>query len=194
MNINTYSQYFAIQVLKIDTKFKQYMYNLPIVVLGSILLTLSSKTSFVLPFTYVPVTMQTFAVLFLSIVFGRKAVYMVGMYILEGILGLPVFAKGGGLMYLFGPTGGYIIGFLVASYVCGLLSEYGVSKSFLKTLFVMIIGNLLIYLFGIMGLLPYTNFNFSKAVMLGVTPFVLGDILKIFILALILPTGWKLIK
>ncbi len=191
---STYSQYFSRKILKINNKLQQITYDLVVTILGSILLALSSKISFVLPFSFVPVTMQTFAVLFLSMIFGRKSFYMVGLYIIEGIVGLPVFSKGSGLMYLLGPTGGYILGFLVASYFCGLLAEYGFSKNYIKTFFVMIIGNLLIYLFGVLGLLFYTNFDFSKAIMLGVVPFILGDAIKILFLTFILPTCWKLVK
>jgi len=113
---------------------------------------------------------------------------------LEGLTGLPVFAKGAGFGYLLGPTGGYIIGFLVASYVCGLFSELGYSKSFVKTFFAMVTGNILIYLFGIFWLMFYTNFNLLKSLMLGVIPFIIGDVFKIVLLTFILPFGWKLIK
>jgi biotin transport system substrate-specific component len=77
---------------------------------------------------------------------------MVVFYIIEGVFGLPVFSRGLGVLYLLGPTGGYILGFLVASYVCGLLAEYGFSKNYIKTFFAMIFGNLIIYFFGIVGL------------------------------------------
>jgi biotin transport system substrate-specific component len=194
MVLQTYSDYFATRILKINSQFKQLLYDVSVVILGSILLVLSSKINFVLPFTYVPVTMQTFAVLFLSMLFGRKAVYMVMLYIVEGLMGLPVFAKGGGLGYLLGPTGGYILGFLAASYICGLYAEYGYSKSFVKTFSVMLVGNLLIYICGVSILLFYTGFSILKALMLGVYPFIVGDILKIFIATLVLPAGWKLVK
>jgi biotin transport system substrate-specific component len=194
MVLQTYSDYFATRILKINSQVKQLLYDVSVVILGSVLLALSSKINFVLPFTYVPVTMQTFAVLFLSMLFGRKAVYMVMLYIVEGIMGLPVFAKGGGLGYLLGPTGGYILGFFAASYICGLYAEYGYSKSFVKTFFVMLVGNLLIYICGVSILLFYTGFSILKALMLGVYPFIVGDILKIFIATLVLPAGWKLVK
>jgi biotin transport system substrate-specific component len=194
MVLQTYSDYFATRILKINSQFKQLLYDVSVVILGSVLLALSSKINFVLPFTYVPVTMQTFAVLFLSMLFGRKAVYMVMLYIVEGIMGLPVFAKGAGLGYLLGPTGGYILGFFAASYICGLYAEYGYSKSFVKTFFVMLVGNLLIYICGVSILLFYTGFSILKALMLGVYPFIVGDILKIFIATLVLPAGWKLVK
>jgi len=194
MVLQTYSDYFATRILKINSQVKQLLYDVSAVILGSVLLALSSKINFVLPFTSVPVTMQTFTVLFLSMLFGRKAVYMVVLYIIEGITGLPVFAKGAGLGYLLGPTGGYILGFLVTSYVCGLFAEYGYSKSFVKTFFVMLVGNLLIYICGVSILLFYTGFSLLKALMLGVYPFIVGDILKIFIATLVLPSGWKLVK
>lgn len=189
----TYSEYFSQHILK-ATDTKRLIYDLTSFILGSLFLTLSSKISFNLPFTPVPVTLQTFAVLFLSVAFGKKAVYILSLYIFEGILGIPVFSKGAGLLYLLGPTGGYILGFLVASYFCGYLSELGFDKSFIKTFVMLIIGNLMIYFFGILWLLKFVNFNFYKAVYIGVLPFVVGDIIKILILTLVLPSGWKIIK
>ncbi len=191
----TYSEYFFEKILLTSTnQNKKSGYRLISILLGSILLALTSKISFVLPFTPVPVTLQTFAVLFLSMVFGRNSVYMVGLWILEGIFGLPVFSKGVGIHYLLGPTGGYIIGFLVASYVCGYLAEYGFDKNFFKTFFCMILGNLIIYFFGIFWLLRFVDFDVLKAVCIGILPFVVGDIIKIVFATLILPSGWKLIK
>jgi biotin transport system substrate-specific component len=190
----TYSQYFSREILKVNTKLQQIIYDLVVSILGSILLSLSSKISFVLPFTFVPVTMQTFAVLFLSMIFGRKSFYIVVFYIIEGVFGLPVFSRGLGVLYLLGPTGGYILGFLVASYVCGLLAEYGFSKNYIKTFFAMIFGNLIIYFFGIVGLLRFVNFDFKKAIIIGVLPFILGDLIKIFVASLVITSGWKILK
>ena len=110
-----------------------------IAVLGTLLLTISAKIK--IPFYPVPMTMQTFIVLFLGIAFGYKiGLVTVSLYLLEGILGLPVFAnspeKGVGLIYFTGPTMGYLIGFLVAVYFAGLFKyDKGLINTFLKLIF-----------------------------------------------------------
>ncbi len=188
----TYSEYFFVKLLN-QTKLK-LLYWISIIFFGSIFLTLASKINFILPFTSIPITLQTFAVLLLSMMVGRISVYIVSLWILEGAFGLPVFSKGAGLFYLLGPTGGYIFGFLVASYFCGYLAECGFDKSFVKTFFAMILGNLIIYFFGILWLLKFVNFDLSKAIYIGILPFIIGDVLKIFAATMILPSGWKILK
>lgn len=190
----TYSEYLSQKILKISKPIDKFLYLISISLLGSILLALSSKINFQIPFTPVPFTMQTFAILFLSILLGRKVLYVLSLYIFEGIIGLPVFSKGSGIFYLLGPTGGYILGFFIAGYVCGTLTEYGFDKSFIKTFFCMFIGNLIIYFFGILWLLRFVNFELNKALSLGVIPFIFGDLIKILIVSSILPKGWEKIK
>ncbi|MCX7716063.1 MAG: biotin transporter BioY [Endomicrobia bacterium] len=190
----TFSEYISQKVLKISTPIQKSLYVVLISLLGSILLAVASKISFNLPFTPIPVTMQTFVVLFLSMLLGKRVMYVLVLYIFEGIVGLPVFARGGGIVYLLGPTGGYILGFLVAGYICGSLAEAGFDRSFTKTFFVMVLGNLMIYLFGILWLLRFVKFDFMKALSIGFIPFVAGDIVKIILVSMILPSGWKIIK
>ena len=92
------------------------------VLIGSALLAISSKIQ--TPFTLVPATMQTFVVMFIGIVLGYKlATLTVILYLIEGSLGLPVFAKGGGIGYLLGPTGGYLIGFIFTAFFAGHINE-----------------------------------------------------------------------
>lgn len=188
----TYSEYFFAKVLN-QEKLK-FLYEISVIFLGSIFLALASKINFILPFTPVPISLQTFAVLLLSMMVGRMSVYIVSLWIFEGVLGFPVFAKGHGLVYLLGPTGGYIFGFLVASYICGYLAKCGFDKSFVKTFLAMILGNLIIYFFGILWLLKFVNFDLSKAICIGISPFIIGDVLKIFTATIILPSGWKILK
>ena len=160
---------------------------------GSLLIAVSSKVQ--IPFYPVPMTMQTFVILGLSMALGwRLAGATLALYLLQGMLGLPVFAgspeKGIGLAYMMGGTGGYLLGFLAAAVTCGWLGEKGWDRNVFKTAAAMFIGNALIYIPGILwlGLL----FGWDKPIIeWGLTPFILGDITKIALATAILPLSWK---
>ena len=151
------------------------------VILGSIILTISAKIK--IPFYPVPMTMQTFVVLLLGVSFGYKiAVATVGLYLLEGILGLPVFSnspeKGIGLVYFTGPTMGYLIGFLFASFfACYLNFITNIFLIFLKLIF----SVSFIYIFGVIWLGTLIGWD-KPIIQLGVTPFLLAELLKILLL------------
>jgi len=155
-----------------------------IIVLGSILLTISSKIK--IPFYPVPMTMQTFVVLLLGISFGYKlAVMTIGLYLLEGILGLPVFSnspeKGVGLVYFTGPTMGYLIGFLFAGFLTGYLNlKTNIFFIFLKLIFSVSI----IYILGALWLGIVIGWD-KPILQLGVTPFLLAEFFKILLLTVI---------
>ena len=155
--------------------------SLILVILGSIILTISAKIK--IPFYPVPMTMQTFVVLLLGVSFGYKiAVATVGLYLLEGILGLPVFSnspeKGIGLVYFTGPTMGYLIGFLFASFFAGYLNfKTSIFLIFLKLIF----SVSFIYIFGIIWLGTLIGWD-KPVIQLGVTPFLLAELLKILLL------------
>ena len=155
-----------------------------VIILGSIVLTVSAKIK--IPFYPVPMTMQTFVVLFLGISFGYKiALTTVSLYLLEGILGLPVFSnspeKGVGLVYFTGPTMGYLIGFLFAAFLSGYFNfKKNIFLIFLK----LILSVSVIYLFGIIWL--GTIVGWDKPIFeLGAKPFLLAELFKILILTLI---------
>ena len=154
------------------------------IILGSIALTISAKIK--IPFYPVPMTMQTFVVLFLGVSLGYKiGLASVGLYLLEGIMGLPVFSnspeKGVGLIYFTGPTMGYLIGFLVASY---LASKINSKDNFLIILTKIVIATSIIYILGLLWL--GTLIGWDKPIFdLGAKPFLLAEIFKIFLLALI---------
>ena len=154
------------------------------IILGSIALTISAKIK--IPFYPVPMTMQTFVVLFLGVSLGHKiGLASVGLYLLEGIMGLPVFSnspeKGVGLIYFTGPTMGYLIGFLVASY---LASKINSKDNFLIILTKIIIATSTIYILGLLWL--GTLIGWDKPIFdLGAKPFLLAEIFKIFLLALL---------
>jgi len=161
--------------------------------IGSAILTLSAK--FTVPMLPVPLSMQTFAVLVIGMVYGWKlGGATVLLYLLEGAVNLPVFAgtpeKGIGIAYMTGTTGGYLFGFLIAAMVCGWLAERGWDRKVLTTLLAMVIGNAIIYLFGI-GWLG-TLIGWDKPVLTyGLYPFLVGDAVKIVLAMCVLPVAWK---
>ncbi len=141
----------------------------------------------------VPMTLQPLAVLMIAMLCGRNiAVASVSLYLFQGIIGLPVFAYGGGLMYLMGPTGGFLFGFLIASIIVGELADRGWGKFVFKSIFAMLIGMFMIYFFGIAQLSVIKGFDF--AVINGLKPFIIGDFYKLLLAALLLPQIWKLVK
>ena len=122
------------------------IYFLISAILGSILLIISAKIK--VPLYPVPMTLQPLAVLLIGMLFGRNlAGATVGLYIFQGVCGLPVFAYGGGYMYLFGPTGGFILGFFVSAIILGSLADRDWGKSLFLSLLCMIIGLFIIYFF-----------------------------------------------
>ena len=164
-----------------------------VVLVGSILLTISSKIK--IPFYPVPMTMQTFVVLFLGISFGYKiGIATVGLYLIEGIFGLPVFSnspeKGVGIVYFTGPTMGYLIGFLLATFLAGYLDlKTNIVSIFLK----LILSVSVIYILGLIWL--GTLMGWDKPIFqIGAAPFLLAELFKIGLLTLIANQSLKLRK
>ena len=164
-----------------------------VIFFGTILLTISAKLK--IPFYPVPMTMQTFMVLFLGVAFGYKiGLTIVSVYLLEGIIGIPVFSnspeKGVGLIYFTGPTMGYLIGFLIAVFFAGYLN---LKKNIFLIFCRLIFSVSTIYLFGILWL--GTLIGWDKPILeLGVTPFLLAELFKISLLALLTKNIIKLRK
>ena len=175
-------------------KTRAGFYDVVLIIVGSFLIGLSAKIQFVLPLSPVPITGQTFAVLVVGALLGsRRGSLAVVAYIIEGASGMPVFAFGGGFAILLGPTGGYLIGFIPAAYVTGLLAEKGWDRRIGTTVLAMILGNGVIYAFGLVWLCLLTGFS-VKVLTAGVSPFIIGDLLKIALAAGLLPLGWKLLE
>jgi len=164
-------------------------------VVGTILLTIAAKIK--VPFWPVPMTMQTFVVLVLGMAYGwRLGAATLALYLAEGALGLPVFSgtpeRGIGVAYILGPTGGYLLGFLLAATAVGWLAEKGWDRSWLSTAGAMLIGNVIIYVPGILWL--GALIGMERAIQVGLLPFLLGDGLKLALAVAVLPVAWKMIS
>ncbi len=163
-----------------------------LVIFGSLLLAVSAQ--FKIPLYPVPVTGQTLVVLLIGMTYGaRLGGLTMAIYLFEGALGLPVFAGGGGgFGYLFGMSGGYLFGFLMASITMGYFAERGMGQTVASTAVCMLMGNLVIYFFGVLWLASFIGFE--KALNLGVLPFLYGDALKLIIAAGFMPFAWHAFK
>lgn len=174
-------------------KSNSFQRNLVLVFVGVVLLTISAKAK--IPFYPVPVTMQTFVVLCLGLVYGPAlAIGSVLSYLLVGALGMPVFANpGAGIGYLVGPTGGFLIGFVIAAGITGRLAEMGWDRTWYTTFLAMLIGNIAIYIPGILWLGSFIGWE-KPVLSIGLYPFVLGDLAKIVLAMVAIPAAWKAIK
>jgi len=170
------------------------LYDAALIIGGSLLIALCARIRILLPFSPVPITGQTFAVLIIGTLFGAgRGSLSVLLYIMMGAAGLHVFALGGGFTVLFGPTGGYLVGFIAAAYITGSLAERGWDRRIGTTLLAMVFGNMAIYAFGLLWLCCLMGVN-KTVLTVGLYPFIVGDLLKISLAAVLLPSGWKLLK
>ncbi len=161
-----------------------------LIVAGSLLIALSAQIT--LPMWPVPITGQTFGVLLIAALLGRRSTLSVILYLVQGALGLPFFAGGAaGVGQLIGPTGGYLLGFVAAAFVVGWLCELGWDHKVGTAVAAMLIGNVIIYFFGMVWLANFVGLN--QVLQIGLLPFIPGDIIKIILAALVLPAGWQLL-
>ena len=175
--------------------------NLATVVLGTLLITICAKIN--VPVWPVPVTLQGFAIAALSAAFGlRIGVATVALYLLEGAFGLPVFATGGGLAYLVGPTGGFLIGFLVMAAIIGYAADKGASGKPLTLFAAMVAADAVLLVLGFVWLLALSgnagwidqNNVVASAFAGAIQPFVIWDILKMALAALTVTGAWNLLS
>ncbi len=169
-----------------------WLYDVALVSGGSLLIALAAQIAIPLPFSPVPITGQTLAVLLVGVLLGsRRGASSLLLYLAEGALGLPVFAGGRcGFLYLLGPTGGYLLGFVVAAFVTGWLAERGWDRRVRSNVPVMLLGNAIIYALGLPWLAHFVGA--TRVLALGFYPFIVGDLLKITLASLSLPWAWKL--
>ena len=169
--------------------------SVALVVAFSLLIALSAQVVIPLPFTPVPVTLQTFAVLLTGALLGsRLGAAALLLYVVEGAAGLPFFSagRGGAHHLLFTPALGYLLSYPIAAFTTGWLAERGWDKNFLTAATAMAIGSALILFGGWLGFLLFQAPGVAFA--MGVAPFIPGDILKIALAAAALPSGWALVR
>ncbi len=190
VNYATYADVFAPSVKKYAG-----LYNVTLIIAGSLLIALCAQIAIPLPFSPVPVTGQTFAILMVGALLGAKRGSLAVLaYLAEGVAGLPVFSLArGGVMMFAGPTAGYLFGFVVAAYIVGFLAERGWDRRISTTIFTMILGLAVIYGFGVLWLSVLFK-SFNAALAFGFYPFMIGEVLKVSLAALLLPVGWKFLK
>ena len=170
--------------------------NAVLVVSGVIGLAALAQIAIPVPGSPVPVTGQTLGVLILGTAYGSTLGFTTfALYILAGIAGAPVFADGGqGLDRIVGATGGYLVGMLVATFVLGQLARFRLDRKFLTALPSMLIGTVTTFSFGLIWLHQYTGQSWSWTFEKGLTPFIVGEILKIAIAGTSLPAIWRVVN
>jgi len=156
------------------------------IVLSAFFAVLTGAGAFIMiPVGPVPITMQTLFTYLAGAVLGSKwgALSQI-IYVILGLVGVPIFAGGrAGIGVLIGPTGGYLLGFIMGAYVIGKLIEFKRTLSFMWVLFSMVIGTLIIYIFGIIQLSLWLKVSMEEAILIGVLPFIMGDLLKMILAA-----------
>lgn len=164
-----------------------------LVLAGSVLIALCARLTVLLPISPVPITGQTFAVLLLGALLGwRRGLATVGLYLLEGASGLPVFAGGfSGPAYMLGPTGGYMVGFLAGAALTGWLAERGWDRRLGTTAAAMALGSVALFTPGVLWLAAFVGP--SKALYAGLLLCLPGEALKIALAAVLLPMAWKIL-
>lgn len=177
--------------LRTPASSRSLTFDVPLVLAASGLLALSAQVAVPLPFSPVPVTAQTLALTLLAAALGRaRASAMAFAYLIEGAAGLPVFAGGtAGAHILVGPTGGYLAAFVPAAWLVGALAERGFDRRFWTTALAMFAGNTLVLFLGAAWLGKFVGSD--RAFMLGVAPFLVGDVVKSVIAAVLLPLSWR---
>ena len=190
----TYPSLFETLVLdKAENNSQKIFRSGIITIAGSALIALCAQVS--VPFYPVPLTMQTFAVILIGLTYGwRLGGITLALYLVEGAIGLPVFAGGkGGMIVLMGPTAGYLYGFFLAAVACGWFAERGFDRSYLKLIVPLLAGNVLLYMSGLIWLGNFIGWD-KPVLELGLYPFIPGDLMKIALVVVLLPTVWKYVK
>jgi len=169
-----------------------WMRDIVLILLGALLVAGLAQVEIPLPFTPVPITGQTFGVLLVGAALGSKrGALSLASYLALGVVGLPFFAGGAhGLIIVIGATGGYLIGFVIAAYVIGLLAERGLERSLRTSILPFLTGTVIIYICGVAWLAIMLG-SLSKALAAGLLPFLIGDAIKLVAAALVLPAAWR---
>lgn len=178
--------------IRVGERLSSRARHVALILAGALLIYLTALISIPVPGSPVPVTGQTFGVLLVGGALGfKRGLAAVALYVLLGLVGLPFFAEGkGGLQVILGASGGYLIGFVLAGSLIGRLAELGWDRNLLGAVGAMLIGNVLIYVVGLPWLAVVTGWDASKTLKLGLEPFILGDLLKLVLAAIVFPAAW----
>lgn len=173
---------------------KAVVYETGLIVAGSLAIAVSAQLAVRLPFSPVPITAQTLVVMLIGALYGsRRAAACVGAYLMEGAVGLPVFASGmAGLPYMLGPTGGYLAGFFVGATLTGWLAERGWDRRMHWAILAMASGYAVVFVLGLAWLSLFAGLQ--GAISTGLLPFLPGCALKIGIAAALMPTLWRVLR
>ncbi len=178
--------------IRISERIGSRVRHVALILAGTLLIALGAMVSFVIPGNPVPVTGQTFGVLVAGGALGfRRGIAASALYVLLGMVGLPFFALGRtGVEVLLGATGGYLVGFILASAIIGRLAELGWDRRMVGSVGAMLIANLAIYVVGVPWLAVVTGNDLPWAIRTGFLPFVAGDVLKLALAAAVFPPAW----
>ena len=178
--------------IRLGERLNSRVRDIALVVAGALFIYLTARISIPVPGSPVPITGQTFGVLLVGGALGlRRGLIAVALYVLLGVVGLPFFAEGkGGLTVIWGATGGYLIGFIFAGAVVGRLAELGWDRKIGGALGAMVVGSAVIYAIGLPWLKVVTGWTVEKTIAEGLTPFLVGDTVKIVLAAVLFPAAW----
>ena len=178
--------------IRVGERLNSRVRDIALVVAGALFIYLTARIAIPVPGSPVPITGQTFGVLLVGGALGfRRGLIGVSLYVLLGVVGLPFFAEGkGGTAIILGATGGYLIGFIVAGAVVGRLAELAWDRRLGGALGMMLIGSTLIYAIGLPWLMVVTGFSLNDTIAKGLTPFLVGDALKLILAAILFPAAW----
>jgi biotin transport system substrate-specific component len=178
--------------IRVSERISSRARHVALILAGALFIYLSALVVIPIPGNPVPITGQTFGVLLVGGALGfRRGLTAVLLYVLLGVVGLPFFAEGkSGLTIVFGASGGYLLGFILAGALVGRLAELGWDRHLAGAVGAMAIGNALIYVVGLPWLAYMTHSDAATAVKLGLVPFILGDVLKLVLAAVLFPAAW----
>ena len=178
--------------IRVGERVNARVRDISLVLAGALLIYLTARVAIPVPGSPVPITGQTFGVLLVGGALGfRRGLIGVALYVLLGVIGLPFFAEGkGGLSVIWGATGGYLVGFVIAGGLVGRLAELGWDRKIGGALGAMLLGSAVIYAIGLPWLGIVTGTSPAETIAQGLTPFIFGDALKLVLAAVLFPVAW----
>jgi biotin transport system substrate-specific component len=178
--------------IRVGERVNARVRDITLVIAGALLIYLSARVAIPVPGSPVPITGQTFGVLLVGGALGfRRGLIGVALYVLLGVIGLPFFAEGkGGISVIWGATGGYLVGFVIAAGLVGRLAELGWDRKIGGALGAMLLGSAVIYAIGLPWLGVVIGSSPAETVAQGLAPFIFGDALKLILAAVLFPVAW----